>query len=81
MLIDGPIEAPGSSRRIGRVCGQTPSMLIDGPIEAAAARRIRFDPDVRLRRCSSTAPLKHGGQQLLTADADGDSVDAHRRPH
>ena len=33
-------------------------MLIDGPIEAGLQDRAREGPHQRLRRCSSTAPLK-----------------------
>ena len=46
----------GIGRRAGRFL--TPSMLIDGPIEARGVRRRHASRAARLRRCSSTAPLK-----------------------
>ena len=58
MLIDGPIEARDTRGRARVPESGTPSMLIDGPIEAISLQHLRILVRARLRRCSSTAPLK-----------------------
>ena len=55
-------------------------MLIDGPIEAFGKGR-ELRPGMRLRRCSSTAPLKQPDTSPMRHATWLDSVDAHRRPH
>ena len=80
MLIDGPIEAGCLRHRRSR-SSRTPSMLIDGPIEAFRSKTVRLSSRSRLRRCSSTAPLKRISNNSNRDYIGADSVDAHRRPH